>query len=70
MTDSKLHYQLESIKIIKQIIIDTKNKSDIEQQLSIRGGYPWHLSNLVAIKIYEAETRRLRNEFYKHKKFL
>lgn len=68
--DLKLTYRLASIVIIKQAILDNKNKSDIEQQLAIRALYPYHVSNLVAIKVWEAEVVRLRNEFYKYKKFI
>lgn len=68
--DLKLTYRIASIPIIKQAILDNKNKSDIEQQLAIRALYPYHISNQVANVIWEAEVVRLRNEFYKHRKFL
>lgn len=70
MGDLKLQYRLTSIPLIKQGILDGRNKPDVEQQLIIRALFPFKIHNLIAVKIWEAEVRRLRNEFYKHKKFL
>lgn len=70
MTDLKLQYKLESIPIIKEAILEGKNKSDYDQQLLIRSKFPFKVHNLIAVKIWESEVKRLRNEFYKHKKFI
>lgn len=70
MNDLKLQYKLQSIPIIKEKILEGKNLDDMAQQLLIRSAFPFKVSNLVAVKVWEAEVRRLRNEFYKHRKFL
>ena len=70
MTALQLQYRHESIPLIKQAILDSKNLLDYEQQLAIRAVYPFKVHNLVALKIWNTEVVRLRNEFYKHRKFL
>lgn len=70
MTALQLQYRHESIPLIKQAILDSKNMNDYEQQVTIRKAFPFKVHNLVAIKVWNTEVTRLRNEFYKHRKFL
>lgn len=70
LSNIQLQYRNESIPLIKQAILDSKNLPDYEQQLAIRSKFPFKVHNLIAVKVWETEVRRLRLEFYKNRKFL
>lgn len=63
--------RVTAITIIKKVIIDTINKPDYDVICSIDDKIPLYFKRLApAMKIWRQETSRLRNEFYKNRKFV
>lgn len=70
MTPLQTQYLFEARPIIKAIIVEYANNPDnTAVAFAIRKSFPWSVSNLVAVKVWEAEVVKLRLHFYKYRNF-